>query len=87
VASASSKTGRRPHWATRQEAMAHARVGATKMNEWLHDRDSGIVAKKVGAKVLIDLNSIDDKINAAPDAADSQPSHYPHHYKQKEMKR
>jgi hypothetical protein len=53
-------------WATRREAMAHARVGATKLNHLM--RDKRIHAKKLdGAKVLIDLNSIDTLYAALPD--------------------
>jgi hypothetical protein len=32
------KKDRTPRWATRLEAMAYARIGSTKMNEWLHNR-------------------------------------------------
>ena len=63
------KESRLPRWATRHEAMAHARIGPTKMNEWLHSRR--IYAKKVGGKVIVDLNSVDDLITAAPDVADT----------------
>jgi hypothetical protein len=59
--SSAKKGGRQPRWATRVEAMAYARVGSTKMNEWLHGRR--IFAKKL-------LNSIDDLITSAPDVAD-----------------
>ena len=62
------KEGRSPRWATRLEAMAYARVGSTKMNEWLHSRR--IFAKKLGNKVFVDLNSVDDLITSAPDVAD-----------------
>ena len=43
--------------------------------------DSGVVANRVGTKVLIDLNSIDDKVAAAPNVADTKVPHYPHKYK------
>jgi hypothetical protein len=66
--SSSAKGGRLPRWATRLEAMAYARVGSTKMNEWLHGRR--IFAKKLGNKVIVDLNSVDDLITSAPDVAD-----------------
>jgi hypothetical protein len=52
-------------WATRQEAMAYARLGATKMNDLMHGRF--IFAKKLDGKVLVDLNSIDDFYGALPD--------------------
>ena len=51
-------------WATRQEAMAYARIGATKMNDLMHGRF--IFAKKLDGKVLVDLNSIDDFYGALP---------------------
>ena len=60
---------RQPRWGTRLEAMAHARVGSTMMNEWLHSRR--IFARKRGNKVWVDLNSIDDLIASAPDVADA----------------
>ncbi len=45
-------------WATRQEAISYARIGATKMNAMM--QAGRIFAKKLdGAKVLVDLNSID----------------------------
>jgi hypothetical protein len=48
-----------PHrWASRKEAIAYARVGATTMNNLM--RMGRIHAKKLdGKKVLVDLNSID----------------------------
>jgi hypothetical protein len=64
----STERDRLPRWATRLEAMAYARVGSTKMNEWLHSRR--IFAKKLGNKVIVDLNSVDDLIASAPDVAD-----------------
>jgi hypothetical protein len=54
--------GRR--WASRKEAMAHMRVGSTKMNEILQ---AGLItAKKHGAKVIVDLNSVDQYVEALP---------------------
>ena len=60
-----SKPARTPRWASRTEAMNYARVGSTRMNQWLKgDKANGIPAKlkarKDGAKVIIDLNDIDD---------------------------
>lgn len=52
-------------WATRQEAMVYARIGATKMNDLMHGRR--IFAKKLDGKVVVDLNSIDDFYGALPD--------------------
>jgi hypothetical protein len=52
-------------WATRQEAMAYAKVGSTKMNDLMHSRR--IFAKKDGKKVIVDLNSIDDFYGTLPD--------------------
>jgi hypothetical protein len=57
-------------WATRQEAMAYARIGATKMNDLMHGRL--IFAKKLDGKVVVDLNSIDDFYGALPDVGASQ---------------
>ena len=62
------KERREPRWATRKEAMAYARIGSTLMNDLLQSRR--IYAKKLGAKVLVDLNSVDDFIAAAPDVGD-----------------
>jgi hypothetical protein len=65
----SAKKGRRPpRWATRQEAMTYARIGSSKMNQWLHS--GRIFAKKLDSKVIVDLNSVDDLIASAPDVAD-----------------
>jgi hypothetical protein len=57
-----------PRWATRTEAMTYAKIGATKMNELMHSHR--IFAKKLGKKVLVDLNSVDDLIAALPDVGD-----------------
>jgi hypothetical protein len=55
-----------PRWASRKEALAHARVGATTMNHLM--RAGRIYAKKLdGRKVLVDLNSIDALYAALPD--------------------
>jgi hypothetical protein len=62
--SETSETTRPPRWATRLETMKHGRCGSTKMNEML--QGGGFVAKKVGRKILIDLNSFDDFITAQP---------------------
>jgi len=56
---------RYPRWASRQKAMAYGDFGSTRMNELLQGRK--LKAKKDGAKVKIDLNSIDDYIDALPD--------------------
>ena len=51
-------------WATRREAMAYARVGATKMH---HMMQAGrVLAKKLDGKVVVDLNSTDDLYAALP---------------------
>jgi hypothetical protein len=63
------KRERTPRWATRLEAMSYARVGSTTMNDWLQNRR--IVAKKLGAHVRVDLNSIDDLFNALPDVGET----------------
>jgi hypothetical protein len=52
-------------WGTRLEAMAYAKLGSTTMNELMHSRR--IVAKKQGTKVLVDLDSLDDYLDALPD--------------------
>jgi len=56
---------RYPRWASRQEAMAYGGFGSTRMNELLQGRK--LKAKKDGVKVKVDLNSIDDYIDALPD--------------------
>jgi hypothetical protein len=58
---------RTPHrWASRKEAIAYARVGATTLNHLM--RDGRIHAKKLdGTKVLIDLHSIDTLYASLPD--------------------
>ena len=60
-----STTKRLPRWGTRQEGMAHGRLGSTTMNELM--QTGKVRAKKLGTKVLIDLNTIDDYINSLPD--------------------
>ena len=62
------KEPRQPRWATRQEAMAYSRTGATRFNELMQQKL--IVAKKNGGKVVVDLNSIDDYFASLPDVAD-----------------
>jgi hypothetical protein len=57
-----------PRWATRQEAMAYARMGATRFNELMQKKQ--IVAKKNGGKVVIDLNSVDDLYQSLPNVGD-----------------
>jgi hypothetical protein len=52
-------------WASRKEAIAYARVGATTFNHLM--RHGRIHAKKLdGKKVLVDLNSIDALYAALP---------------------
>jgi predicted transcriptional regulator len=52
-------------WASRKEATAYARVGATPMNHLM--REGRIHAKKLDSKrVLADLNSIDALFDALP---------------------
>ena len=65
-----SEQQRLPRWATRLEAIAYARMGATRFNELM--RDKKVIAKKVGVKVLVDLNSIDDHYRSLPDAGDER---------------
>jgi hypothetical protein len=48
--------------------MEHGRVGATTMNEWMQGQK--VVAKKVGKKVLIDLNTVDAHIESLPNVGD-----------------
>jgi hypothetical protein len=55
-------------WGTRTEAMAYGRIGSTRLNELMQARK--IIAKKNSAKVVIDLDSIDDFYDSLPDAAD-----------------
>jgi len=44
--------------------MTYAKVGATTMNQLMHS--SRIFAKKLGGKVVVDLNSIDDLYATLP---------------------
>jgi hypothetical protein len=58
-------------WASRKEAIAYARVGATTFNHLMRDRR--IHAKKLdGKKVLVDLNSIDELYAALPNVGDAR---------------
>ena len=63
-----SKKERQPRWASRLEAMAYGRVGSTTMNALMHSKK--ILAKKLGNKVIVDLNSVDDYIAALPHVGD-----------------
>ena len=61
-------TTRQHRWATRKEALAYAKVGATKLSELIRDRR--IVAKRLdGKKLLVDLLSIDRLYDSLPDGA------------------
>jgi hypothetical protein len=64
--------GRVPRWATRVEALSYARLGATRFNELMQNRQ--VVAKKNGGKVIVDLNSVDDFFATLPDVADASAS-------------
>ena len=64
---AASKAARIPRWATRMETMIYARCGSTRMNEWL--RGGKLKARKDGAKIIIDLNDVDDLLESLPSAA------------------
>jgi len=71
MSKAAPRTARLPRWATRMQAMAYAKVGSTRMNEWLkRNKAKGKLAKlkarKDGAKVIIDLNDIDDLVEDLP---------------------
>lgn len=63
-----SKKERQPRWASRLEAMAYGRVGSTTMNALMHSKK--ILAKKLGNRVIVDLNSVDDYIAALPHVGD-----------------
>ena len=63
-----SKKERQPRWASRLEAMAYGRVGSTTMNALMHSKK--ILAKKLGNRVIVDLNSVDDYIAARPHVGD-----------------
>ena len=63
-----SKKERQPRWASRLEAMAYGRIGSTTMNALMHSKK--ILAKKLGNKVIVDLNSVDDYIAALPHVGD-----------------
>jgi excisionase family DNA binding protein len=60
-ATASSQPKR---YATRQEAMSYLNIGSTKMNTLLQGQV--IAAKKIGRKVLVDLDSVDSYYAALP---------------------
>jgi hypothetical protein len=61
----SSTTNDNHRWATRKEAMAYARLGATTVHHLM--RTGRILAKKLSPKkVLIDLNSIDAFYESLP---------------------
>jgi hypothetical protein len=62
---------RTPRWATRREALAYSRIGATKFSELVKKRR--VFARKLdGRKSLVDLNSVDDLfVNSCPEAADA----------------
>jgi hypothetical protein len=57
-----------PRWAPRLKAMAYGDFGSTKFNELTHTKK--ITAKKDGAKVIVDLNSIDDYFDSLPEVGD-----------------
>jgi hypothetical protein len=61
-------TKRLPRWGTRAEGMEHGKFGSTFMNELM--RSKKIIAKKDGSRVKIDLNSIDDYLEALPNVGD-----------------
>ena len=63
-----NKVQRQPRWATRQEAMEHGKFGATTMNKLMHDKK--VVAKKLGTKVVVDLNSVDDFLGSLRNVGD-----------------
>ncbi len=56
-------------WATRKEAMAYGRIGSTKLNDLM--RAGQLRAKKLGVKVLIDLNSVDELYASLPEVGAS----------------
>jgi hypothetical protein len=51
-------------WGSRKDAMARARIGATKLHELINQ--NRIRARKLDGKTLIDLNSLDDLIENSP---------------------
>jgi hypothetical protein len=51
-------------WGSRKEAMARARISATKLHELINQ--NRIRARKLDGKTLIDLNSLDDLIENSP---------------------
>ena len=63
-----SKPKRLPRWGTRLEGMAHGKFGSTFMNSLMQSKK--IVAKRDGSRVKVDLNSIDDYLEALPDVGD-----------------
>jgi hypothetical protein len=62
-----TKTATGKRWAPRSVAMAYAAdSGATHFNELV--KSGKVRAKKDGAKVIVDLDSIDEYIEGLPDA-------------------
>jgi hypothetical protein len=51
-------------WGSRKDAMAHARIGATKLHELINQ--NRIRARKLDGKTLIDLHSLDLLIENSP---------------------
>jgi hypothetical protein len=66
------RPARTPRWASRLQAMAYGQFGSTKLNELMQAKK--ILAKKDGAKVKVDLNSIDDYFDALPEVGDAAPA-------------
>ena len=53
-------------WASRKEAIAYAKVGTTKFHELINQKL--IVARRLGSKTIIDLDSIDALFESLPPA-------------------
>jgi hypothetical protein len=62
IATATAPAGKR--WATRIETMDYMKLGSTKLNELMQSQR--IVAMKDGAKVIIDLDSVDNYRETLP---------------------
>jgi hypothetical protein len=56
-----------PRWATRQEALNYSKMGSTTLNSLMQRRR--VTAKKLGHKVVVDLNSIDAYYESLPDVS------------------
>jgi hypothetical protein len=62
-----SDAPKRRRWSTRQETMEYAPIGSTTLNELI--QSGAIIAKKIGIRVVVDLDSVDRYIDGLPNAS------------------